>query len=255
MERGLLVRVGIDYSSGGWNAPCDEQRFCYVPMGKCKRQELTEHYDERYDLCGYRDAVCAFVPAAAPRKALWPRRLPPRGHFDPDFAHLTYGDCRRRAQRIWQVLRKGGFIAFYAGLRPIHQRDNSQGDLVYSIIGFYRFDGLLTGPDVRPSNWDRNEHTREGGCVDPGTVIVDALPRKSESGRLLHHIPIGIRRRGARARPAYRVTEELLDEWGGLDVQDGWLERSVFSPEFRKPNRFLRWFDRQNGVLIQRNNE
>jgi hypothetical protein len=204
--------------------------------------DLTEDYDPAYQ--PYQRAVAALVPASAPAFIRWPSRLPRVGHFDPDFDHLTYGDAAQRAARIRSVLADGddSFIVFYAGLRSIHT-----GKLFYSIIGFYAVDRIIAGPSVRRSDWHRNAHTRGGRCSDDGTVVVFA--RRGSSGRLLHHIPIGTYR-----RRAYRVTRELLDEWGGLGVKDGYIQRSAFLPRFLDGERFLRWFRRQNATLIPKNN-
>ena len=236
MKKGLLIRVGIDSTAGGWNAPCDERSFCYVPMGSS--DDLTDDYDPGYRI--YQRAVSAFVPDTAPNSVRWPSRLPRYGHFDPDFEELTYGDCRQRAARIRSALADGdgSFIVFYAGLRSIYSNE-----LVYSIIGFYSIEHIVPGPAVRRADWHRNAHTRNGGCSDPDTVVVFARPH--ESGRLLHHIPIGHYR-----RRAYRVTPKLLDAWGGLDVHDGFIQRNVFLPRFLDGDRFLRWFERQKPVLI-----
>lgn len=204
--------------------------------------DLTEDYDSRYG--SYQRIVAAMVPDSAPASVRWPRRLPRIGHFDPDFDHLTYGDAGQRAARMRSVLSDGNdsFIAFYAGLRSIHT-----GKLVYSIIGFYAIDRIVAAPDVPRSDRHRNEHTRTDGCSDEGEVVVFARP--GESGRLLKHIPIGSYR-----RRAYRVTRTLLDEWGGLDVKDGYIQRSVFLPRFLEPERFLDWFHGQKPAMIPRNN-
>lgn len=204
--------------------------------------ELTEDYDPRYS--PYQRAVAALVPASAPAYIRWPHRLPEKGHFDPDFDELTYGDAGQRAKRMRKFLSEGdeSFIVFYAGLRSIHT-----GDLIYSIIGFYSVDRIVTGSQVLRADWLRNEHTRPFGCQDDSHVVVFA--RAGESGRLLEHIPIG----GYRER-AYRVNRDLLDEWGDLDVTDGYLQRSVFLPRFLNGERFLDWFHRQKPTMIARNN-
>jgi hypothetical protein len=41
---------------------------------------------------------------------------------------------------------------------------------------------------------------------------------------------------------AYRVTNELLTIWCGLDVKDGFIQRSVSPPSFLKPGKFCEWF-------------
>lgn len=238
MNKGLLVRVAIDSTSGGWNGPCDEKEFCYVPMGSSRN--LTMSYDRAYE--PYRRAVEAFLPCSVNRRCRWPRRLPLVGHFDPDFEHLSFGDGGKRGDRIVSNLAKGDCIVFYAGLRSV-----DTGSLVYSIIGFYVIDRVLFGRDVPQEDWHRNAHTRDGGCKDGGDIVVFA--KHCVSGRLLHHIPIGSYREGA-----WRVRQDLLEEWGGLDVRNGYIQRSVHLPMFKDSSRFKQWFDRQNPVLLQSDN-
>jgi len=235
MKTGLLIRVGIDATSGGWNSPCSDSGFCYVPMGVTA---LSEHYDPRYSC--YRSAVEKLVPTSAPSSVQWPLRLPSVAHFDPDFKNLTYGDGGRRAARMQSVLSDSNdsFIVFYAGLRSIRT-----GELIYSIIGFYVIDRIISAPNVSPKDWHRNEHTRPNGCFDETQVVVFARPNKS--GRLVAHIPIGSYRHGA-----YRITRTLLNEWGGLDVNDGYIQRSAFLPGFLNADRFLNWFYKQKPTLI-----
>lgn len=237
---GLLVRVGIDSDSGGWNAPCDEAgTFCYVPMGSGKP---VKKHDLRYQR--YRRHVGRYLRAfnCCHAKCDLPSMLPKLGHFDPDFRHLTYGDKGQRATRIREELAEGDFITFYAGLRSVET-----GKLVYSIIGFYVIAQLNDGQRLPKRLWHRNEHTRHGGCNVAGTSVVFAEPTRS--GRLLNHIPIGNYRNNA-----YRVFPNLLKAWGGLDVNDGYIQRSVYLPRFEQPARFLRWFNRQRPVLLLRDN-
>ena len=54
-------------------------------------------------------------------------------HLDPDFKYLTYGDRFPRGKEI-STMKRGDFIAFYAGLKPIIQWDQK---LVYALIGLY----------------------------------------------------------------------------------------------------------------------
>jgi hypothetical protein len=239
MPAGLLIRVAIDSTSGGWNSPCDHCNFCYVPMGI---SELSKDYDPGYE--SYRKAVIKLVPASAPAQVQWPRRLPRAAHFDPDFEHLTYGDGGRRAARIKSVLSNSdeSFIVFYAGLRSIHS-----GKLVYSIIGFYTIDRIVAARMVPRSNWHLNAHTRPNGCTNDDEIVVFA--RRRQSGRLLEHIPIGEYR-----HRAYRVTNDLLRDWGDIDVRDGYLQRSAFLPRFLDSERFLDWFRERNPTMIARNN-
>jgi hypothetical protein len=80
-----------------------------------------------------------------------------------------------------------------------------------------------------------------------GDIVVRAKP--GVSGRLRRCIPIGeLRDR------VYRVRYDLLDAWGGLDIKDGYIHRSVRLPAFHDAARFYRWFLAQKPELIQRNN-
>ena len=239
MTNGLLVRVGIDLTSGGWNSPCFGRNFCYVPMGV---SDLTADYDRAY--APYREAVERLLPPSAPASVRWPCRLPREAHFDPDFEQLTYGDGGQRAARIKDLLSKGcdNFIVFYAGLRSVET-----AKLIYSIIGFFAIDRVVDAPLVPFADWHRNAHTRPNGCADASQIVVFA--KRGQSGRLVEHIPIGEYR-----RRAYRVTDKLLDEWGNIDVRNGYIQRSAFLPSFKEPKRFLRWFHKQRPSMTARNN-
>ncbi len=241
MANGLLVRVAIDSTSGGWVGPCNNSGgFCYVPMGDSST--LTTAYNTSYK--PYEIAVNEFLPINAHPATRWPSQLPSAGHFDPDFYNLSFGDANRRGARIHNNLDIGDFIVFYAGLRSIHT-----GKLCYSIIGFYEIEQLLFAKNVPINEWHRNEHTRPKGCLnpDPNEIVVFAKPGKS--GRLLSHIPIG-----SYFNRAYRIQPEILEEWGGLDVKGGYIQRSIFLPAFLNGDRFLQWFQRQNPQFIQFNN-
>jgi hypothetical protein len=69
------------------------------------------------------------------------------------------------------------------------------------------------------------------------------------SGRLRRCIPSGEFR-----DRAYRVRSELLKAWGGLDISDGYIQRSARLPAFRNAAKFYRWFLAQKPELIQGNN-
>ena len=55
-------------------------------------------------------------------------------------------------------------------------------------------------------------------------------------------------------RPQYRVKSNLLTEWGGLEVNDGWLQRSACLPKFKDTKSFLKWFYKHKPTLIAMNN-
>jgi hypothetical protein len=69
------------------------------------------------------------------------------------------------------------------------------------------------------------------------------------SGRIRRCLPIGeLRNR------AYRVRHDLLEAWGGLDIQDGYIQRSVRLPAFLDAGTFYRWFLKQRPELVAANN-
>jgi hypothetical protein len=46
----------------------------------------------------------------------------------------------------------------------------------------------------------------------------------------------------------------LLDAWGGLDIKDGYIHRSVRLPSFRDAAKFHQWFRAQKPELVAENN-
>ena len=64
--------------------------------------------------------------------------------------------------------------------------------------------------------------------------------RVGSSGRLQRCLPIGEYR-----DRAYRVRRDLLEEWGGLSVKDGYLQRSARLPRFLDAPRFMDWLESQ----------
>jgi hypothetical protein len=164
-------------------------------------------------------------------------------HLDPDFEHLTYGDQGERGKQLLAKVGAGDLLVFYAGLRDVLRPKR----LVYAIVGLFVVDEIVHARDVAPDRWAENAHTRRELKPDAGDVVVRARP--SESGRLERCIPIGDFR-----ERAYRVWPHLQEEWGGLGVRDGYLQRSARLPEFVDAQRFHDWFRVQHVGLIQRNN-
>jgi hypothetical protein len=163
-------------------------------------------------------------------------------HLDPDFEPLTYGDQGQRGKRISSLLTCGDLLAFFAALRPV---DGSARPLIYALIGLYVVQGIVPAKSVPKSRWAENAHTRrETGDSD---IVVRA--KSGVSGRLRHCIPIGELRGGV-----YRVRNDLLDAWGGLDIKDGYIHRSVRLPAFHDTAKFYRWFLAQKPELVAENN-
>ena len=164
-------------------------------------------------------------------------------HLDPDFTHLTYGDQGERAKQLQTNLCPGDTIVFYAGLRDIP----SSVRLVYAIIGLLVVEEFVFAADIPEQDRDVNAHSRR--ILAPGSKDLVVRGRPEVSGRLKRCLPIGEYRDGA-----YRVRQYLLDEWGGLSVKDGYLQRSARLPRFLNPSRFFAWLDKQNPIKIQANN-
>lgn len=233
--KGLLVRIGIDQSYGGWNAPVDPDTldFAYVPIPDgAQRPALATPY------AGVRAAVARFPGVRFP-EALVPRAM----HLDPDFERLTYGDNGERRGRGAAALRSGDFIAFFAGLRSTRPGEER---LLYALVGLYWVGEVVWAKSVPASRWGENAHTRrlEHSASD---VIVRAEPKGS--GRLRRCLPIGEWR-----DRSYRVRRDLLASWGPLSCRDGYLQRSAVPPSFLEPARFLRWFERQRPETVAANN-
>jgi hypothetical protein len=242
--RAYLVRVGIDQTFGGWNAPVDPEtnEFVYVPIPEpcAQRRRLATPYAlVRPALAGFAEAH----PDAPLRTVTLPGDLARRNmHLDPDFGALTYGDTERRGRNL-VTLEPGDLVAFYAGLRPIGPCPHA---LLYALVGLYRIGEVVRLGAIPPSRWHENAHTRRSDpCATD--VVVRADPRAS--GRLARCVPIGeLRDR------AYRVASDVLDAWGGLSCRDGYLQRSAVPPRLLDPARFLAWLDRQRPELERSNN-
>jgi Nucleotide modification associated domain 3 len=230
---GLLVRVGIDSTDGRWNAPVrlTSGEFAYVTITDTKplREGLVRSCDE----------FTAVVTRFDERLPEWLLGTPT--HLDPDFDHLTYGDQGQRGKRIGS-LADGDLLAFFAALRPV---DGPPRPLIYAVIGLYVIAEIIPAKSVPEPRWGENAHTRRIPHGDD--IVVRAKPEVS--GRLRRCIPIGeLRDR------AYRVRNDLLDAWGGLDIKDGYIHRSVRLPAFLDAAKFYRWFLAQRPELLPKNN-
>jgi hypothetical protein len=210
----------------------DTYEFVYVPIPEEK--ETRPEYKKTYD---------QFIVPCQNLGQVLPRQLLSRfAHLDPDFLYLTYGDEKSKGERI-KIVQEGDVLAFYSGLKPIKPCEHK---LIYALIGLYVVDKVLSANQITKKDWDKNAHTRKR--VNETDVVVFAKP--GLSGRLERCIPIGEFRNGA-----YRVRKELLDKWGGLKVEDGFIQRSATLPWLCNPEKFYDWFKKQNVMLIAANNK
>jgi hypothetical protein len=233
----LLVRVAADTSEvgGSWNGPVDSRShdFVYVaiPEGRPVHSGLEKPFS-------------ALEPALTRFGVELPAHLRERQmHLDPDFSHLTYGDVGQRAKQIRANLSAGDWVVFYAGLADVRGASR----LVYAMIGLFVVDELVLARDIPACDRDVNAHSRRVLGPEAEDLVISGRP--AVSGRLKHCLPFGEYR-----DRAYRVRRDLLNEWGGLSVRDGYVQRSVRLPRFLDPMRFLRWLNRQQPVLIRSNN-
>ena len=233
----LLVRVGADQSAGGgsWNGLVDGRsgRFAYVPIPESK--EVRVGFEKPYRLLTQTlDSFGRDLPADLQGRGM---------HLDPDFEHLTYGDKGERAKQIRFSLGRDDLLLFYAGLADVRGASR----LVYALIGLLVVEEIVAAVDVPREQWDSNAHCRRVLAPDASDIVVRG--RLGSSGRLQRCLPIGEFR-----DRAYRVRRDLLEEWGGLSVKDGYLQRSARLPRFLDAERFMGWFASQRPVLVQANN-
>lgn len=252
--KAYLIRVGIDQKSGAWNAPINKvtNEFAYVPIPE------DEDKGDKLLRQGYAESYCQFqCPCRKVGRELRTRLLKSKPHLDPDFRYLTYGDEHNKAKQLNNAeLAEGDALVFYAGLKSISSLPNETHDLVYALIGLY----ILAGPGIKATclpqkYWHRNAHTRRVPQSDD--IVFSA--KEGVSGRLERCIPIG-----ACIEGRYWLKQCLFDLWGGFrfahkkEVTRLYLQLSGALPQFRNPDRFYDWFNRERTRLqiglIQRNN-
>ncbi len=245
-RKAILVRVGIDGTkdSGRWNAPCnpDTKNFVYVPIQQTEKSNAPGM--ERYYSKLIVPALDSFSKCNNRSISLPKHLMEKRMHLDPDFENLTYGDTSSRGKKLLDF-KEDDLVVFYASLKPIKK---TKDNFVYALIGMLVVKEILRVKDVDPKRFDENAHTRNAEC-DPTDIVV--IGKEGVSGRFEKCIPIGERRNNA-----YRVEERILGEWGekGLEVKDGYIQRSANPPLFEKPERFYEWLKKKNPKLIQTNN-
>lgn len=250
-QKGLLLRVGIDQTFGEYNAPInpDNNDYLYMPI-------------PQYDISSFReDCVTSYANIKQPFQTWCERNnilnfpfpnhrigennqclIDSGTHLDPDFSYLSYGDQGTgRGNRVIQ-LQENDFIVFFASFKPTKK---CKHNLIYAIFGIFFVDNVIKAYEIPDTDLHKNAHTRVKDINKEHLVV---FGKKGNSGRLKHAIPIGEYR-----NRSYRVTEELLDSWGGLGVNDGYIQRSVTPPWFCNPEKFLGWLNKKNIQLLNNN--
>ena len=237
--KSILIRVRADHSFGKWNAPCnpDNNDYVYVPI---PQESENQNGLEKY----YSDLVVPALSEFSLRNQcevnLPDHLLDQRMHLDPDFNHLSYGDTNNRGKRLLDF-GENDVVIFYSGMRSIHNAPY----LVYALIGMYVVDSVVRVSEVDVDRHDENAHTRYSE-LNPSDIIVRG--KQNLSGRFEKYIPVGEFRNNS-----YRVKNDILEAWGDLTVNDGWIQRSAVPPLFKKPEKFLDWLEQQSPRLVASN--
>jgi len=244
--KAILVRVGIDCVYGGWNAPMNPEtnEFIYVPINENEKFSFIKNGNKKFkELVPALKTFCKKNKIDFHKDLAFPKTIKNNSmHLDPDFDFLTYGDVGdKRGKGIFK-LKKDDLIIFYSGLKPITRlKDN----LVYALIGMYYVDKILFVNDVNVKDRIKNAHTRRTWTGKSDIVV---FAQKKISGRFEKCIPIGEFR-----NKAYRVKKKILQDWGGLGVNDGYIQRSVNPPLFLDPNKLIKWLKSKNIKLSNSN--
>lgn len=234
--KGLLVRVAADQSrgGGGWNSPVDPFSGDFVYVAIPETRPVHPGLNTPYaTICSALSRMHCSLPAHLVGADM---------HLDPDFDYLSYGDQGKKAKQICSKLGPDDFLAFYSGLQDVCSMR-----LVYGLIGLFVIKEILPCATVPKSQWHTNAHTRRILTARASDVIVRG--QMGLSGRLKQCIEIGSYRQGA-----YRLFPHLVEAWGGINVKNGYIQRSGKIPEFLNGNRFYDWFCAQNPVLLMQNN-
>lgn len=239
-SKAILIRVAVDQAYGHWNSPCNPETgdFVYVPIPQNKPNAVSMAR-EYAPIIG--PALDDFSARNGAPLHLPDQLLGQRMHLDPDFDFLTYGDTADRGRRLLDF-RENDWVVFYAGMRSVR----SDPGLIYGLIGLLVVDQVRRVSEIPALEYDRNAHTRLLHRTD-SDIIVTGKP--GVSGRFLRYIDIGEFR-----NRSYRVRLPLLDAWGGLSVNDGWIQRSANPPLFLEPGKFAQWLHDQKPELMAANN-
>ncbi len=244
-QNAVLIRIGIDHSYGGWNAPADpkSREFVFVPIPE-NNTKLKFHdnggrfYDEV--IPSLRSFVSRFEYDLE-QDLRFPGEQLLKGpmHLDPDFEQLTYGNKASKNSMLRKLV-EGDLLVFYAGMKSMRRQDKR---LIYGIIGLMVVDEILDVEGIPHERWNQNAHTRK---VKRGKDDIVIWGKPGLSGLLTKYIPIG----DFRDR-AYRVKSSLLKTWGDLSVKNGYIQRSAVPPTFLNPKRFYKWFLKQEIPLTE----
>ena len=238
--KGMLVRVGADKSAGGgkWNGPVDPEtlKYVYVPIPELRN--LKPGMETPYSL---------ITPSLKTFGTPIPGHLCDKFmHLDPDFDHLSYGDRGSKGARVSRLATDQDFIVFYGGFLPTRKSEAFKDRLIYALFGIYFIKEKVLAREVPKARRIANAHSRRILNSKDDDIVLFADPKLS--GRFEELIPIGEYR-----DRAYRVTKEILAEWGGVSCNDGYLQRSNTPPFLNDPRAFLNWLGKRRPNLVHNN--
>src|SRR5260370_34880716 len=113
-------------------------------------------------------------------------------------------------------------------MRLIHR---CQPKLICALMGMDVVQEVVHVANVPPKRWYENAHLRK---TKRGETDIVVRAKRGLSGRFDHCVPIGEWRDGA-----YRVRRDILDAWGVLSGQDGFIHRRPVPPALKTPWQFL----------------
>ena len=235
--KGLLLRVGCDSTEkdGKWNPPINTETWEYVYVPMPGYEDDYEHI--KFELSNYNQ----YIRSVQKFGVLFPERLTDKTpHLDPNFEALTVCEPHKPDQKRLSScslrldkLEVGDFIIFYASFKPTQIWEFC---LAYCLIGIFYVSKVRRVGELSDKEKLNCAHGRRRNSDDDLVIFGD----RNTSGRLERAIPIGEFR-----DRAYRVSDTLLRKWGGLTINNGYLQRSANPLYFSDPEKFLVWFNKE----------
>lgn len=173
MNKGLLLRVGIDSGCGGTVGPIfTDGTFEYVPIPESSECVSLRSLYFRDLPARHGGTLSQYVPAKYRDEA---------AHYDPEFDTFTYGDPTRNKRTQLLRLNDGDILVFYAGLRPVESRAAIRLYIIgyFTVASVERINHNNSWPPKNISHLLGNAHLRRNR-PDDDLVIVRGHTRASK---------------------------------------------------------------------------
>lgn len=235
----VLLRVGIDTSSGGIHSPLyKDGTFEFVPISD-KRNRFGVNLQTYGNTRGtvHRKLLVSYFPERRRGKAndlcL---------HYDPEFQTYTYGDPSKPKAGL-KKLKKGDLLVFYAGLQgwDCHKRP------ALYIIGYFEIERVVLarehGWSDLHSEFRRNFHVRHRSVFEHQQKRL-ILVKGGRGSRLLKKAKrISVQAKNKAGRLIHVLSPEMRRIFGDFDGHVS-IHRSpprfVFPEHAKKAARFVR---------------